>query len=53
MTFKLSSLTPAERTALEDKCRQQQVEASNSISGDDLGTVANPTVCAAIGIPQA
>ena len=51
-TVSLSSLTPAERTVLEDQCRQKQLDADNSTSGDDLGS-ANPTVCNAIGLPVA
>jgi hypothetical protein len=51
-TVNLSSLTPAERTVLEDQCRQKQADAANSTSGDDLGN-ANPEVCNAIGLPVA
>ena len=45
----LARLTPAERTALVDQCRQLQLDAQNSVTGDDLGSV-NPQFCDAIGI---
>lgn len=48
----LAALTPAQRTQLQDQCRQKQADADNNVSGDDFGA-ATPALCDAIGIPAA
>jgi hypothetical protein len=52
----LAGITPAQRTQLEDQCRQRQADDFNDDSDDDDDESsapfrATPAYCAAIGLP--
>ena len=50
-----SSLSPAQRTQLEDQCRQRQADSNDDIDSDDDESSApfraSAAFCASIGLP--
>ena len=51
----LSSLSPAQRTQLEDQCRQRQADSNDDITSDDdessAPVRASAAFCTSIGLP--